>query len=120
MTAIVVGSINQKESDLIQNELVPQFLGLWVKLKKDGVPAHTGQRGLALALLQSSNYLEETKNWNSDPVLLEMMNEVGTVVDKFLRKGTHFALICAGLERVICQLLGTVYDPKLTPAEDSK
>jgi len=119
LSVIHVGRVDQKEADLIQNELVPQFLGLWVKLKKDGVPAHTGQRGLALALLQSSNYLEETKNWNSDPVLLEMMNEVGTVVDKFLRKGTHFALICAGLERVICQLLGTVYDPKLIPGNDS-
>ena len=120
MRVIHVGRVDQKEADLIQNELVPQFLGLWVKLKKNGVPAHTGQRGLALALLQSSNYLEETKNWNSDPVLQEMMNEVGTVVDKFLRKETHFALICTGLERIICQLLGTIYDPNLTPAEDSK
>ena len=120
MSVIHVGRVDQKEADLIQNELVPQFLGLWVKLKKDGVPAHTGQRGLALALLQSSNYLEDTTNWNSDPVLLEMINEVMTVVDKFLRKGSHFALISAGLARIICQLLGTIYDPNLTPAEDSK
>ena len=120
MSVIIVGRVDQKEADLIQNELVPQFLGLWVKLKKDGVPAHTGQRGLALALLQSSNHLEETKNWHSDPVLQEMMNEVGEIVIKFLKKGTHFALICAGLERVICQFLGTVYDPNQTPAEDSK
>ena len=120
MSVIHVGRVDQKEADLIQNELVPQFLGLWVKLKKDGVPAHTGQRGLALALLQSSNYLEDTTNWNSDPVLLEMMNEVMTVVDKFLRKGSHFALISAGLARIICQLLGTIYDPNLTSAEESK
>jgi hypothetical protein len=111
--------VDQKEADLIQNELVPQFLGLWIKLKKDGVPAHTGQRGLALALLQSSNYLEETRNWSSDPTLKQMMDEVGTVVDKFLRKGTHFALISTGLERIICQLLGTIYDPKLTPGEEN-
>lgn len=120
MSVIHVGRVDQKEADLIQNELVPQFLGLWVKLKKDGVPAHTGQRGLALALLQSSNYLEDTTNWNSDPVLLEMMNEVMTVVDKFLRKGSHFALISTGLARIICQLLGTIYDPNLTSAEESK
>jgi hypothetical protein len=120
LSAVHVGRVDQKEADLIQNELVPQFLGLWVKLNKDRVPAHTGQRGLALALLQSSNYLEETHNWHSDPVLQEMMEEVGVIVLKFLKSGTHFALISAGLERVICQLLGTVYDPKLTPTEGSK
>ena len=42
MSVIHVGRVDQKEADLIQNELVPQFLGLWIKLNKDGVPAHTG------------------------------------------------------------------------------
>jgi len=119
MSAIIVGRVDQKEAELIQNELVPQFLGLWVKLHKNGIPAHTGQRGLALALLQSNNHLEETGNWANDPTLQQMNDEIATVVDKFLKKGIHFALISAGLERVICQLLGTVYDPKLTPREEN-
>jgi len=114
-----VGRVDQKEADLIQNELVPQFLGLWVKLLKEGIPAHTGQRGLALALLQANNHFVQTKNWYVDDTVNELLKEVFSIVDKYLKKGLHFSLISAGLERVICQLLGTVYDPKLTPGNDS-
>jgi hypothetical protein len=119
LSAIHLGCVDQKEADLIQNELVPQFLGLWVKLQKEGVPAHTGQRGLALALLQANNHFVQTKNWHVDDTVNELMNEIFPIVDKYLKRGLHFSLISAGLERVICQLLGTVYDPKLIPSEDS-
>ena len=119
MSVIHVGRVDQKEADLIQNELVPQFLGLWVKLQKEGVPAHTGQRGLALALLQANNHFVQTKNWDDDDTVNELLNEMGPIVDKYLKKGLHFSLISVGLERVICQLLGTVYDPKLIPRNDS-
>ena len=114
-----LGCVDQKEADLIQNELVPQFLGLWVKLNNEGIPGHTGQRGLALALLQSNNHIVETKNWYDDDTVNELLKEMGPIVDKYLKKGLHFSLISVGLERVICQLLGTVYDPKLTPRNDS-
>ena len=115
-----LGAVDQKEADLIQNELVPQFLGLWIKLNKDGVSAHTGQRGLALALLQANNHFVQTKNWHVDDTVNELLNEMGPIVDKYLKKGLHFSLIAVGLERVICQVLGTVYDPKLIPIGDSK
>ena len=115
-----LGAVDQKEAALIQNELVPQFLGLWVKLQKEGVSAHTGQRGLALALLQANNHFVQTKNWYVDDTVNELLKEVFSIVDKYLKKGLHFSLISAGLERVICQLLGTVYDPKLIPRGDSK
>ena len=114
-----LGAVDQKEADLIQNELVPQFLGLWVKLQKEGVPAHTGQRGLALALLQANNHSVQTKNWYDNDTVNELLNEMGPIVDKYLKKGLHFSLISVGLEQVICQLLGTIYDPKLTPGNDS-
>ena len=119
MSAIHLGCVDQKEADLIQNELVPQFLGLWIKLQKEGVPAHTGQRGLALALLQANNHFVQTKNWYDDDTVNELLNEMGPIVDKYLKKGLHFSLISVGLERVICQLLGTIYDPKLIRRDDS-
>ena len=89
------------------------------KLQKEGVSAHTGQRGLALALLQANNHFVQTKNWDVNDTVHELLKEVFPIVDKYLKKGLHFSLISAGLERVICQLLGTVYDPKLTPGNDS-
>ena len=113
MTAIVVGSINQKESDLIQNELVPQFLGLWAKLSKSGIPAVTGKRGLALALLQSSNHLKESKDWSKNDTVHELLNEILPIIDKYLRGGLHVSLVSAGLERALCQILGTVYGDRI-------
>jgi hypothetical protein len=113
LTAIVVGYIDQKEVDLIQNELVPQFLGLWAKLSKNGVPEVTGKRGLALALLQTNDHLDVSKDWSNNDTVHDLLNEIFPITDKYLRKGLHVSLVSAGLERAICQILGTVYGHRI-------
>ena len=106
--------IEKQYSDLIQESLTPQFLGLWVKLYQEGCPPDVVKRGMALALFKTSFYLRETKNLVDDTDFVNMINEIREILVKYENIGMHYGNISAGLEYLITLVLGT------TSQEDKK
>lgn len=104
--------ISKEEHDLLHEDLVPQFLGLWLKMYQDGIPAHVGKRSMAFALFKTCSHLRETKNIGNSKEFVNLCSELGAVVDKYCDKGLHFAQISASLELQITNILGTRCEEK--------
>jgi len=99
--------IKKQYSDLIKDELAPQFLGLWVKMYQQGVPADIAKRGMAVALFKTCLHLEETRILSDDTEVLNLIKEVREICLKYENNGMHFARISAVLEYLIPEVLGT-------------
>ncbi len=99
--------IQKEYSDLIQNDLAPQFLGLWVKMHEEGVPADIAKRAMALALFRTSFHLKETSDLADDDEFLKMINDVREVIAKYDDLGIHYGKISSCLEYLITIVLGT-------------
>lgn len=99
--------ISQKDSELLHEELTPQFLGLWVKMYKEDIPADLGKRAMAFALFKTCSYLQETKNLGDSENFISLCKELGSLIDKYSKKGLHYAQISASLELQITNILGT-------------
>ena len=99
--------VDQTQSDLIHGKLKDQFLGLWAKMYSEGVAPDTAKRAMASALLKTGDHLHETKDaYNSKP-LDDLIEEVSVVLEKYQKDGMNYALISAGLEWLVCYILGT-------------
>lgn len=99
--------ISKEHSDLIKDELAPQFLGLWIKMFKDGIPADVGKRALASALFRTCSHLNETRGLYKNEEFLKLCVEIGGIIEKYHQKGFHYAVISASLELQITNILGT-------------
>jgi hypothetical protein len=99
--------IDQTESDLIHGKLKKEFLGLWAKMYSEGVAPDTAKRAMALSLLITGTHLKETHDAINSKSLDSLIRDVSTVLEKYQKEGMHFALISAGLEQLVCGLLGT-------------
>jgi diaminopimelate decarboxylase len=99
--------VDQTQSDLIHGKLKDQFLGLWAKMYSEGVALETAKRAMASALLKTGDHLHETKDaYNSKP-LDDLIEEVSVVLENYQKDGMNNALISAGLEWMVCYILGT-------------
>ncbi len=105
--ASVTRYIEKKYSDLIQNELTPQFLGLWIKMYKDGVPPDIAKRALAVALYNTTSQLRETRNLADDDEFVKMIEEIRLILVKYCDDGMHYGKLSAGLEFLVTFVLGT-------------
>ena len=99
--------IDQTESDLIHGKLKKEFLGLWAKMYSEGVAPDTAKRAMASALLRTGDHLRETSDACNSKPLDDLIVEVSEVLEKYQKDGMHYALISAGLEWLVCFLLGT-------------
>ena len=99
--------VDQTQSDLIHGKLKDQFLGLWAKMYSEGVALETAKRAMASALLKTGDHLHETKDANKSKPLDDLIEEVSIVLEKYQKNGMNNALISAGLEWMICYILGT-------------
>jgi hypothetical protein len=99
--------IQKEHSDLIKEDLVPQFLGLWAKMYQSGIPADIAKRGMALALFRTAGHLRETKNLSDDGEVRNMIEEIGEILVRYEHNGMHYGKISAGLEFLITLVLGT-------------
>ena len=108
--------VKKRDSNLINNELAPQFLGLWAKMYADGTDPGTAKRALAIALFKTTSYLKETKYLSQDDEFLKMLKEIMAILEKYDANGMHYGKLSAGLEYLITLVLGT----KSYEKEDSK
>jgi hypothetical protein len=99
--------IQKEDSEFIQNEIATQFLGLWAKLVQEGIPADNAKRGMAFALFKTIPHLIETRNLGEDEEWMQLIRDVGDVLEKYDNKGMHYGRISAGLEFLITKILGT-------------
>ncbi len=99
--------IKKEYSDQIQNNLAPQFLGLWVKMYHEGIPADIAKRAMASALFRTSFHLTETKNLADDEDFINMSNEIREIIAKYDHLGMHYGKISSALEYLITLVLGT-------------
>ena len=99
--------IQKKYSDLIQEELEPQFLGLWVEMQNQGIPADIAKRAMASALYKTTTHLRETQNIGDDNEILKMTEEITEILEKFQDGGMHYGRISAVLEFLVTFVLGT-------------
>jgi len=106
--------IKKEYSELIQNELAPQFLGLWVKMYQEGIPADIAKRAMTVALFRTSFHLKETSDLADDDEFLKIISEVREVIAKYDDLGMHYGKISSALEYLITTVLGT------TSSEDEK
>ncbi len=104
--------IPEDESSLINEELVPQFLGLWVKMYKEGVRADLGKRAMAVALFKTCPHLNETKHLSENKIFLDLCKDIGVVINKYCEKGLHYSQISASLEYQITNIIGTRCEAK--------
>lgn len=101
--------IEKQYSEMIQETLTPQFLGLWVKLCQEGCPPDVVKRGMALALFRTTSYLNETKDLADDADFLNMIDEIREILVKYENIGMHYGKLSAGLEYLITLVLGTTF-----------
>ena len=99
--------IKKEYSELIRDDLAPQFLGLWVKMYQEGVPADIAKRAMASALFRTSFHLTETKNLADDEDFINMSNEIREIIAKYDNLGMHYGKISSALEYLITLVLGT-------------
>ena len=99
--------IQKEYSDLIHEELEPQFLGLWVEMQNQGIPADIAKRAMASALFKPSSYLRETHNLAGDDEILKMIKEIHKILAKYEDNGMHYGRISAVLEFLVTIVLGT-------------
>ena len=102
----VITCIPKDENTLIKEQLVPQFLRLWIKMHK-GARADSGKRALALELLNTCPHLNEKRKLSENQVFLELCKELGKTIRKYCEKRLHYSQISALLEYQITNFLGT-------------
>lgn len=108
----IITHIPKNASSIIHEELVPQFLGLWVKMYKEGIPADLGKRAMAVALFKTYPYLKETQHLSENKIFLDLCQEIGVIITKYYEKGLHYSQISVSLEYQITNILGTRYEEK--------
>ena len=92
--------VQKEDSECIQNEIAPQFLGLWAKLIQEGTSLDKAKRGMAFALFKTIPHIIETRNLGDDEEWMQL-------IQKYDHNGMHYGRISAALEFLITKILGT-------------